>query len=244
VAYHYRGHFIYAYPAGNPIEPVPFSTKKGINIVGLMQDRAPIFNSKAPHLVPESEIAALQRACIHEKEFQKEQEDASKEGTQKALAEEARPVPKKRSKPLRLSRQPRKSLCLPVSHPLVSHRSRHYWYPRECLRDLAHKSLSNTSQHPITGPRHPSAASRESAPSKHQTSPPPALSRHLRALAQATLLTIAATTSPTPLPVRVMAPSTIRRLSRAQYHQPMVSVSAALAMATTLSSDPLLAHRG
>jgi hypothetical protein len=90
VAYHYRGHFIYAYPAGNPIEPVPFSTKKGINIVGLMQDRAPIFNSKAPHLVPESEIAALQRACIHEKEFQKEQEDASKEGTQKALAEEAR----------------------------------------------------------------------------------------------------------------------------------------------------------
>jgi hypothetical protein len=90
VAYHYRGHFIYAYPAGNPIEPVPFSTKKGINIVGLVQDRAPIFNSKAPHLVPESEIAALQRACIHEKEFQNEQEEASKEETKKALKEEAK----------------------------------------------------------------------------------------------------------------------------------------------------------
>jgi hypothetical protein len=90
VAYHYRGHFIYAYPAGNPIEPIPFSTKKGINIVGLVQDRAPIFNSQEPHLKPESEIAALQRACLHEQEFQKEQKEAKKEETKKTLEEEAK----------------------------------------------------------------------------------------------------------------------------------------------------------
>jgi hypothetical protein len=89
VAYHYRGHFIYAYPAGNPIEPVPFSTKKGINIVGIVQDRAPIYDPQDPDLVPESQIAALQRACMHEQEFQREQKEIRKQEVQDALEEKA-----------------------------------------------------------------------------------------------------------------------------------------------------------
>jgi hypothetical protein len=58
--------------------------------VGLVQDRAPIFNSQAPGLQHESSIAALQRACIHEKKFQEEQEEAKKEETKKTLEEEAK----------------------------------------------------------------------------------------------------------------------------------------------------------
>ncbi|KAI4664565.1 uncharacterized protein J4E79_002862 [Alternaria viburni] len=88
VAYHYRGHFIYAYPVGNPIEPVPFSTKKGINIVGVVTDQAPLYDSKKPDLVLESTVAALQRSCVHEWEWQKEQEEIKKQETKKALEEE------------------------------------------------------------------------------------------------------------------------------------------------------------
>ncbi|KAL1799735.1 hypothetical protein ACET3X_000077 [Alternaria dauci] len=90
VAYHYRGHFIYAFPASNPIEPVPFSTKKGINIVGVVQDQALIYDHKDPDLILEQDIAALQRSCVHEWEFQQAQEESKKQETQKALeAEEA-----------------------------------------------------------------------------------------------------------------------------------------------------------
>ncbi|KAH6859072.1 hypothetical protein BKA58DRAFT_449489 [Alternaria rosae] len=88
VAYHYRGHFIYAYPAGNPIEPVPFSTKKGINIVGVVQDQAPFYESQNSDLVSENTVAALQRSCIHEWEWQQEQEKSKKQETNEALEEE------------------------------------------------------------------------------------------------------------------------------------------------------------
>ncbi|KAF1947626.1 hypothetical protein EJ02DRAFT_390665 [Clathrospora elynae] len=90
VAYHYRGHYLYAYPARTPIEPIPFSTKKGINLSGIVDDGAPVYNPKARHLVPESEIAALQRSCFHEQERQKEQEEVGKWATKNALEEEAR----------------------------------------------------------------------------------------------------------------------------------------------------------
>ncbi|KAG9192927.1 hypothetical protein G6011_11661 [Alternaria panax] len=89
VAYHYRGHFIYAFPAGNPIEPVPFSTKKGITISGVVQDQAPLWDHQDSDLVLENTIAALQRSCVHEWEFQQEQEEAKKQETKKALEMEA-----------------------------------------------------------------------------------------------------------------------------------------------------------
>jgi len=90
VAYHYRGHFIYSYPAGNPIEPIPYSTKKGINIVGVTQDRAPPYDPHAIPLVDEYTIAALEKACVHEVEFQKQQEALKKEDTDKVMEEEAK----------------------------------------------------------------------------------------------------------------------------------------------------------
>lgn len=69
VAYYYRGHYLYAYPQRNPIEPVPFSTKqKGVRILGLIHDRAPAYDPKDPSLVCESNIRALERSCFHERE--------------------------------------------------------------------------------------------------------------------------------------------------------------------------------
>lgn len=50
--------------------PVPFSTKKGINIVGVTKDHAPVYDPEDPLLKDESEVLALDRACIHEQEFQ------------------------------------------------------------------------------------------------------------------------------------------------------------------------------
>ncbi|RYN42144.1 hypothetical protein AA0112_g2014 [Alternaria arborescens] len=88
VAYHYRGHFIYAFPASNPIEPVPFSTKKGINIVGVVKDQAPIYNHTDPDLILEQDIAALQKSCVHEWEFQQAQEELKKQETKKVLEAE------------------------------------------------------------------------------------------------------------------------------------------------------------
>ncbi|KAF2828488.1 hypothetical protein CC86DRAFT_437790 [Ophiobolus disseminans] len=85
VAYHYRGHYLYAFPAGNPIEPVPFSTKKGINIVGTIQDVAPIYDPKAPDLVPESSIAALNKSRLHTLQAQKEQEEEARRQVAQAM---------------------------------------------------------------------------------------------------------------------------------------------------------------
>jgi len=81
---------MYAYPAGNLIEPVPYSTKKGVNIVGVAQDRAPPYDPQAIPLVDEYTIAALEKACVHEVEFQKQQEALKKEDTNKVMEEEAK----------------------------------------------------------------------------------------------------------------------------------------------------------
>ncbi|KNG46943.1 hypothetical protein DDE82_006356 [Stemphylium lycopersici] len=88
VAYHYRGHFIYAYPAGNPIEPVPFSTKKGINIVGIAKDRAPGYDPKDPGLVYESSVRALDKSFAREWKGQREEEERRKVETKKMLEDE------------------------------------------------------------------------------------------------------------------------------------------------------------
>jgi hypothetical protein len=87
VAYHYRGHYIYG-TAGNPIEPVPFSTKKGINIIGTVQHLAPRYDPNAPDLVPEPSIAALNKSRHHAWNAQKEREQQDKEEVKQALEAE------------------------------------------------------------------------------------------------------------------------------------------------------------
>ncbi|KAF2852187.1 hypothetical protein T440DRAFT_488295 [Plenodomus tracheiphilus IPT5] len=62
VAYYYRGHHIYSAAAANPIDPIPFSTRKGISVVGIAQHLAPLYAPQAADLVPEASIAALDRA--------------------------------------------------------------------------------------------------------------------------------------------------------------------------------------
>jgi hypothetical protein len=60
LAYYYRGHYIYAYPAGNLIEPVPYSTRKGIMIQGIVSESAPGYDAKEDGLREEDEIRALE----------------------------------------------------------------------------------------------------------------------------------------------------------------------------------------
>ncbi|KAH7077847.1 hypothetical protein BKA63DRAFT_369742, partial [Paraphoma chrysanthemicola] len=89
VAYHYRGHYVYAYPNGNPIEPVPYQTKKGINIIGTVQDNAPLYAPNDPSLVPEARIAALKKSCQHVWDDQQEEEEQRKMETAQIIEEEA-----------------------------------------------------------------------------------------------------------------------------------------------------------
>ncbi|KAJ4377766.1 hypothetical protein N0V83_000596 [Neocucurbitaria cava] len=89
VAYHYRGHFIYSYPAGTPLEPLPYCTRGGINVVGVAQDRTPNYDPRAADLVPETSITALHRTSVNLRQLQQEREAAQKEETAKALEEEA-----------------------------------------------------------------------------------------------------------------------------------------------------------
>ncbi|KAF1920942.1 hypothetical protein BDU57DRAFT_534663 [Ampelomyces quisqualis] len=88
VAYHYRGHYIYALPAGNPIEPVPFSTKKGVKVVGTVSSAAPNYDPRAPDLVPETSVAALKKSCDRVWAQQKEEEEERKQTVKQALEEE------------------------------------------------------------------------------------------------------------------------------------------------------------
>lgn len=48
----------------------------------------PLYNHKDPNLVLEYNIAALERSCVHEREFQEEQEETKKQEMKKALEEE------------------------------------------------------------------------------------------------------------------------------------------------------------
>lgn len=67
LAYYYRGHYIYAYPAGNLIEPVPYSTRKGIMIQGVVDAGAPSYDAKADGLRSEEEVGALRKSVLTEK---------------------------------------------------------------------------------------------------------------------------------------------------------------------------------
>lgn len=85
VAYYYRGHYIYAYPGSNPIEPVPFSTAKGIKIAGTRPELAPRHDPNARDLVAESSISALNKSCDSFYRARKEEEDEEKREVAQAL---------------------------------------------------------------------------------------------------------------------------------------------------------------
>ncbi|KAF3036107.1 hypothetical protein E8E11_003707 [Didymella keratinophila] len=66
LAYYYRGHYIYAYPAGNLIEPIPYSTRKGIMIQGVLDAGAPMCSAGAAGLLGEEEVRALSASVENE----------------------------------------------------------------------------------------------------------------------------------------------------------------------------------
>ncbi|KAF2633856.1 hypothetical protein BU25DRAFT_465081 [Macroventuria anomochaeta] len=80
LAYYYRGHYIYAYPAGNLIEPIPYSTRKGIMIQGIVSASAPGYDKEDEGLVEEESIRALEASVEGEKRAKEEsEEDKAKE---------------------------------------------------------------------------------------------------------------------------------------------------------------------
>lgn len=88
VAYYYRGHYVYACPAGMPIQPIPFVIKKGINIIGISANLAPRYNAGASDLVSESSISALKKACDSFNKECKEEEERNKREVVEALEHE------------------------------------------------------------------------------------------------------------------------------------------------------------
>jgi hypothetical protein len=75
VAYHYRGHYVYSYPLGMPIDPVPFQTKQGINVKEKPLHSAPPYDPHAPGLVRESSLNALNKTWAQMWSDQKERKE-------------------------------------------------------------------------------------------------------------------------------------------------------------------------
>ncbi|KAH9877225.1 hypothetical protein IAQ61_002588 [Plenodomus lingam] len=86
VAYFYRGHHIYSAAAANPIDPIPFSTRRGISVVGVAQHLAPPYAPQAADLVPEASIRALHYSYRH---ALKKLEEGLKAAAADTLQEEA-----------------------------------------------------------------------------------------------------------------------------------------------------------
>lgn len=90
LAYYYRGHYIYAYPAGTLIEPVPYSTRKGIMIQGIVSPTAPVWDGEKEGLVSETEVRALERSVVNEQRVAEElAESKAKETTNSVASTEA-----------------------------------------------------------------------------------------------------------------------------------------------------------
>ncbi|KAF3011084.1 hypothetical protein E8E13_011245 [Curvularia kusanoi] len=73
IVYYWRGHHIYSHPLGNLIEQIPFSTRQGIAIQGIV-DNAPPYDGSAPGLVDEADVHALAASIFTEQEIQQEQQ--------------------------------------------------------------------------------------------------------------------------------------------------------------------------
>jgi hypothetical protein len=87
VAYHYRGHYVYSYPLGTPIDPVPFQTKQGINVKEKPLHSAPPYDPHAPGLVRELSLNALNKTWAQMWNDQKEGEEERKMEVALAMAE-------------------------------------------------------------------------------------------------------------------------------------------------------------
>ncbi|KAG9207008.1 hypothetical protein G6514_000299 [Epicoccum nigrum] len=66
LAYYYRGHYLYSFPGGALIEPIPYSTKKGIMVHGMVSPSAPTYDGSSARLVPEGSIRALEAGIKNE----------------------------------------------------------------------------------------------------------------------------------------------------------------------------------
>jgi hypothetical protein len=77
LAYYYRGHYMYAYPAGNLVEPIPYSTRKGIMIQGILDAGTPVYDASAEGLREEKEIRALEASVESEMQRKENALDAS-----------------------------------------------------------------------------------------------------------------------------------------------------------------------
>ena len=56
LAYYYRGHYLFSHPGGTLIKPIPYSTKKGIMVHGMVSPSAPTYDKSSDSLVLEESI--------------------------------------------------------------------------------------------------------------------------------------------------------------------------------------------
>ncbi|KAH8732553.1 hypothetical protein GQ44DRAFT_821812 [Phaeosphaeriaceae sp. PMI808] len=166
VAYHYRGHFLYACPVGVPIEPVPYSTSKGINIVGTIQDSAPRYEPDAHDLVPEASIAALTTSQARVWAEQKEQEEQQQRETARIVEEvDEQAVDEETAVSSRsplFARAGSQAVTALPSEPSIS--SNTALVPPQVVSRLALRGGSDTSVGSLAVPNVPSIT-RESSPS-------------------------------------------------------------------------------
>lgn len=87
LAYYYRGHYLYAFPAGNLIEPVPFSTRTGITIRGILSASAPVYEAGREGLVSEAGVRALEKSVRSERAGVQRWEDGNREAVKEVLDE-------------------------------------------------------------------------------------------------------------------------------------------------------------
>lgn len=88
VAYHFRGHQLYAFPGGEPITPAPFKTKHGINIVSTTEGLVPVWDGFAAGLVEEARVGALSKSCAVLWEEGEREKEREREEVRRALEAE------------------------------------------------------------------------------------------------------------------------------------------------------------
>jgi hypothetical protein len=66
LAYYYRGHYLYSFPGGTLIEPMPYSIKKGIMVHGMVSPSAPTYDGNSAGLVDEESVRALEASVKNE----------------------------------------------------------------------------------------------------------------------------------------------------------------------------------
>lgn len=80
LAYYYRGHYIYAFPAGTLLESEPFCIRYGISYRGIVAKDAPVYECGEEGLEEEVTVGALRKSIEREMALKREMEEQETKG--------------------------------------------------------------------------------------------------------------------------------------------------------------------